>query len=170
MTAGVAVLGRILAALASGEPQTAGDVIAGTGVARSSGFDVLRRMERAGLVVRDAKGLLAPGPAAGRFAYSAHGLGGLSGPARPVLDWLRDETGGSACLMAGATVLHRSSAERTGPADASLTAAIRDADGRERARLELFLASDAGEVERGRAQALLTAAARRLRDHLGDPG
>ena len=168
MTAGVAVLGRILAALASGAPQTAGDIIAGTGVARSSGFDVLRRMERAGLVVRDAKGLLVPGPAAGRFAYSAHGLGGLFGPARPVLDWLRDKTGGSVSLMAGETVLQRSAAGRM--TDASLTAAICDADGRERAQLSLILASDAGEVERGRAQALLTAAARRLQDHLGDPG
>jgi hypothetical protein len=168
MTAGVAVLGRILAALASGQPQTAGDVIAGTGVARSSGFDVLRRMEQAGLVVRDAKGLLAPGPAAGRFAYSAHGLGGLFGPARPVLDWLRDETGGSASLMAGESVLHRAAAERT--AGTNLRLAICDADGRERARLDLVLASDAGEAERGRAQALVTAAARRLQDHLGDPG
>jgi hypothetical protein len=85
-----------------------------------------------------------------------------------VLDWLRDETGGSASLMVGESVLHRAVAERV--AGTSLAAAIRDGDGRERARLNLVLASDAGETERGRAQALLTAAARRLQDHLGDPG
>jgi DNA-binding IclR family transcriptional regulator len=169
MTSGVAVMARILASLAADEPQTAGDLARREPIPRSSVFAVLKRLETAGLVARTAQGVLEPGEAAGRFAYSAHGLGPLYGPAEIILEWLRAETGGSASLQAAdGTVLHRRVAENAKASD-SLSAPIRDAEGQEIAHVTLDLRPSGAESEAVRCRALTVAAAESLQAHLREP-
>ena len=62
-TTGVGVLARLINRLGSGEAMTAASFAAREGFARSTVFDVTRRMEDAGLLQRDPSGTLMPGPA-----------------------------------------------------------------------------------------------------------
>jgi len=91
-TAGVAALGRILARLSQGEPVSVVELVASEGLARSTAFAVVKRMEAVQLVAKRHDGTLVPGSAAGEFAYAAFGLAPLHGRAEALLGWLRDET------------------------------------------------------------------------------
>lgn len=91
-TAGVAALGRILARLSKGEPLSVVELVTSEGLARSTAFAVVKRMEAVQLVAKRQDGSLVPGPAAGEFAYAAFGLAPLHGRAEALLGWLRDET------------------------------------------------------------------------------
>lgn len=96
---GVAVLARILATLADGEPSTGAALARRLGTARSTTFDVLRRLEQAGFVERDARGLIAPGPAGARLGFALFGLAAIEAAAEALLPVLRDDTEATAELL-----------------------------------------------------------------------
>lgn len=98
-TSGVAAVGRILARLARCERTTVQTLIEENGLARSSAFSVVRRLEEAGLVIRNSDCRLVPGPEAARLGLSAMGLHRLLGPAEVVLRYLTDHIGVSASLF-----------------------------------------------------------------------
>lgn len=98
--AGVTAFARILAGVAEGDAPSAGKLADQEGLARSTVFDVIKRMQAADLVTRSAAGTLAPGRTAGAFAYSVFGLGPLFGPAEPLLNWLCNEASADVTLQA----------------------------------------------------------------------
>ena len=78
--------------MATGEPSTTADLARRVGAARSTTFAVIRQLEAANLVERDAKGLVWPGQAAAALGYARSGLGRLAGVAEALLPALRDDT------------------------------------------------------------------------------
>ena len=109
-TRGVEVMVRVLERLAAGPEVKVAELAETEDIARSSLFDIVRRLESAGLLDRRAGGWLAPGPQAVALAFARAGLPGLQGPAEALLRLLRDETGGTATLVAGKIeLLHVSS-------------------------------------------------------------
>lgn len=106
-TAGVATLARILVQLAEGEPLSVNALVAQEGLARSTTFAVVKRMEAANLARRH-NGRLVPGSAAGEFAYAGFGLAPLFGRAETLLAWLRDETNAQVELQACDSASHAS--------------------------------------------------------------
>jgi DNA-binding IclR family transcriptional regulator len=161
-TTGVGVLARLINRLGSGEPMTAAGFATREGFARSTVFDVTRRMEDAGLLQRDLGGTLMPGPALMRLALAEHGLATLHGPAEALLTQLRDETHATARLVAAdGTVLLTLTARSGDSEGAMLEAAVGGG-----ARLTLQLRPNTGRAERDDAQARLARVALTLTDHL----
>jgi DNA-binding IclR family transcriptional regulator len=161
-TTGVGMLARLINRLGSGEPMTAASFAAKEGCARSTMFDVTRRMEDAGLLQRDLNGTLMPGPALVRLALAEHGLAVLHGPAEALLTQLRDETHATAQLIAGdGTVLLTLTARRD---DAQGT--LLDVPIGEGARLTLRLRPNTSRAERDDAQARLARTALSLTHYL----
>ncbi|MCX5478062.1 helix-turn-helix domain-containing protein [Kaistia geumhonensis] len=103
--AGLAAFSRILAELGEGQSMSINELIAVCQLRRSTGFDVVRRMEARGFVTRTTDGRYALGPTAGAFGYAAFGLGPLYETAQALLSWLRDEADATVVLEAsdGAT-------------------------------------------------------------------
>ena len=161
-TTGVGVLARLINRLGSGEAMTAAGFAAREGFARSTVFDVTRRMEDAGLLQRDLSGVLTPGPELVRLALAEHGLVGLYGPAEALLTQLRDETHATARLVAAdGTVLLTLTARRGDYEGTVLEAPVGNA-----ARVTLRLRPNTGRAEREDAQARLARVALTLTDHL----
>jgi DNA-binding IclR family transcriptional regulator len=161
-TTGVGVLARLINRLSSGDAMTAAGFAAREGFARSTVFDVTRRMEDAGLLQRDPGGTLMLGPTLVRLALAEHGLAALHGPAEALLTQLRDETHATALLIAAdGTVLLTLTARRGDNEGAVLEAAVGDA-----ARVTLRLRPNTGRAERDDAQARLARVALTLTDHL----
>ena len=152
MSTGVAAMGRILAAVAAG-PTSVAALAEREGLARSSSFDIVARLEAAGLVNRDG-GMLAPGPLALRLAFAAHGIAPLAGPAEALLALLRDETDGTARLRSGkGEVLSLVARWDAGETPPWLEAPVRDERGQGRAMLGLALRPSATRTARAVAEA-----------------
>lgn len=92
-TRGVAALAGLLRDLAEGRSPGVAEFAATAGIARSTGFTIVHKAERAGFVGRGADAVLRLGPELVRLAYAAHGVGPLHGPALPLCAGIRDETG-----------------------------------------------------------------------------
>jgi hypothetical protein len=88
---GVALIGRILAHLACEGPCSAGDLAKHLSSARATTFDVLRRLEAAGFVDRDAQGLVSPGQASADLGFSWFGIVRGAGVSEALLPALRDD-------------------------------------------------------------------------------
>ncbi|MBN9020995.1 MAG: hypothetical protein J0H08_02640 [Rhizobiales bacterium] len=102
-TRGVAALAALLRALAEGRAPGVAEFAATAGIARSTGFAIAQKAERAGFVGRGADAALRLGPELVRLAYAAHGVGPLHGPALPLCAGLRDETGWGTRLWSSGT-------------------------------------------------------------------
>lgn len=87
---GLTALATLLDALAFGTRVRAAPFAEEHGFARSSIFDLTRRLEAAGLVTRSSSGDVHAGPAALDFAWSTYGLQDMRGPTEAVLLWLSD--------------------------------------------------------------------------------
>lgn len=161
-TRGVGVLARLINRLGTGETMTAAGFAAREGFARSTVFDVMRRMEDAGLLKRDLSGLLMPGPALVRLALAEHGLAALHGPAEALLTQLRDETHASARLIAADGKVLLTLTARRGDSEGALL----EVPVGEVARLTLQLRPNTSRVEREDAQARLARVALTLTDYL----
>ncbi|SHO65957.1 transcriptional regulator, IclR family [Pseudoxanthobacter soli DSM 19599] len=98
-TAGVAAVARILVALADGRPQTVAELAGAAGLSRSTAFAVAAELDAAGLIERDAGGVLAPGPAAARLALARFGLGAMAAACESLIPVLRDDTDASVALL-----------------------------------------------------------------------
>jgi len=92
--AGLRLLGHLIRELAEGHTPVVAEIAAATGVARSTAFEVVSRMELAALVVRDRHGRLMPGRQMRALVFARRGLQGLCGPAEAILGWLCEQTGG----------------------------------------------------------------------------
>ena len=125
-TAGVGMIGRILNEVASGEPCTAADLARQLGTARTTTFDVLRRLEVAGFVDRDPQGLVSPGLASADLGFVGFGMGGGAGVTEALLSVLRDKADCTVELVIhqgeATTVLARRTAAGLADPDAGLGA------------------------------------------------
>ena len=163
-TTGVGMLARLINRLAGTETMTAAGFATREGYARSTVFDVTRRMEAAGILQRDLAGTLMPGPELVRLSLADHGVAALHGPAEALLTQLRDETHATARLVAAdGTVLLTLTARRGDEEGMLLDAPVGDV-----ARLTLRLRPNTGRAERDDAQARLLRAALSLTDHLSN--
>ncbi|NEI72240.1 hypothetical protein GR212_21890 [Rhizobium lusitanum] len=99
-SAGIAAFARIFSRIADGNVENVASLVESEGIVRSTAFDVVKRMEAAGLVSRQPNGHLLPGNAAGEFAYAGMRVGPLFGPAQTLLPWLRERTNASIALLA----------------------------------------------------------------------
>ncbi len=150
-TRGIAALGRILAHIGGDKPTTAAALAAEDGLARSSVFEIVRKLERAGLATRQNGGILAPGPEAVRFGLAAHGAGTMQGAAEALLRHLRDETDGIAELGDGDTVLLRFAARWEGESDVVLETPLHAGP----LRIRLTLRPNAGKAQRQHGREVL---------------
>ncbi|MGB6118020.1 MAG: hypothetical protein WBF87_07360 [Mesorhizobium sp.] len=160
-TRGVSALADLLSQLSAGEPVRAAQFAEQHGYARSSIFDLARRMQETGFLVRDVNGALLAGPATYDLAWSSHGLSGLRGPAEAVLVWLCDHADSDAVLYADDTEILAVGrpVSRSSTVLAERTASICDDSGAERLnlvwRLREHVASRSAEVAFRRACATL---------------
>lgn len=145
-TSGVASLAALMAQLATGKPVRAAAFASEHGLARSSVFDIARRLQEAGFLTRDDAGGLVAGPQARALAWSSCGLGRLSGPAEAVATWLRDHADGAVRLTAGDIVLLDFCGSKPGADDLTFQRALTDEKGIERGRLRLTVKPGAGEM------------------------
>lgn len=163
---GITALAALLGQMASGMPVRAAEFAGSRGYARSSVFELARRLQKEGLLVRDDDGRLFAGPMAYQLAWSTHGLAGLRGPAEAVLLWLCDHAQGGASLLAGPDELL--AVPGPGPSSVGqmieLCLPVLDKRGQERMQLILRLSAHAatGVAETAMRRAVVT-----LEHHLG---
>lgn len=146
-TTGVGVLARLIKRLGDGSQMTAAAFAAEEGFARSTVFDISRRMEAAGLVQRDLNGALSAGPALVKLSLAEYGLAPLSGPAEALLQQLRDETQATVRLWADERTILRFAARR-----ADTEGVVLEAPLTERSKVTLRLRINATRAERDDAQ------------------
>lgn len=158
MSAGIRTMARLLRRAADA-PASAAMIAAEGGLPRSSVFEVVARLEAAGLLRREA-GRLVPGAAAVRLAFAAHGLARLSGPAEAILLQLRGETGAEVALVVDGRDVLRLSARQ------EMTAPLGLPVGGSRARVELCLRPNATRTERIAAKTALERARVSLEHYL----
>ena len=157
-TTGVALVARMLRRLGEGTAPTVAGFAEEEGFARSTVFEVARRLEAAGLVRRDGQSGLVPGAAMVQLCLAEYGLAPLHGPAEALLSQLRDETQAVARLVGDdGTVLLVFATRRPIAEGVVLEAAVTA-----RARLTLSLRASATRAERDMAQARLTRCAASL--------
>lgn len=165
-TRGVGVLARMLRKLGEGETGTVGEFATAEGFARSTVFDISRRLEAAGLVERDVDGRLHPGAASVKLALAEYGISALHGPAEALLAQLRDETQTNVRLVADdGTVMLAFAARRAAEAGQELTVAVT-----ERVTVALAVRPSATRAERDDLQACAGRYAASLRHHLAVNG
>lgn len=170
-TAGIAAFSRIFSSVAEGDVQSVASLIESQGIVRSTAFDVVKRMEAAGLIARQTDGRLIPGAAAGVFAFAGVHLGPLFGPAQTLLPWLREKTNASIALLAsdGASLTtllsYPAKWDRGKPAGAPLIMPIK-AHNAEVARLRVALPPGASAEETDKCEELAAATARELQAYL----
>lgn len=109
-TAGVAALGTILRAMAARDVWTVAQLCTAHDLPRSSAFEIINKLHRAGFIRRGLKGQLHLGHKAIQLGYAGYGLAALAGPAEATLAWLREQTGAQIGLTA------------TGPSPAAIIA------------------------------------------------
>jgi hypothetical protein len=98
-TAGVAAVARILSRLADAPGGSVAELATELGIGRSTAFAVAAELDAAGLVERDAGGVLMPGVAGGRLGLARFGFGGIAAGVEALLPILRDDTDASAFLV-----------------------------------------------------------------------
>ncbi len=89
-TAGVSALALILQRLSDGRETRVAALIDDEGLARSTTFDVIRRLRAAGFVSSAPGGKIRAGAKLVALGYSRFGLAALHGPGEAVARWLRD--------------------------------------------------------------------------------
>ena len=170
-TAGIAAFSRIFSSVAEGGVENVASLIESQGIVRSTAFDVVKRMEAAGLIAKQMDGRLMPGVAAGVFAYAGVHLGPLFGPAQTLLPWLREKTNASIALLAsdGASLTtllsYLARWDKGKPAGAPITVPIK-AHNVEVARLRIALPPSASAEEAQMCEELAIATARELQAYL----
>lgn len=170
-TAGIAAFSRIFSSVAEGGAENVASLIESQGIVRSTAFDVVKRMEAAGLITKQIDGRLMPGAAAGVFAYAGVHLGPLFGPAQTLLPWLREKTNASIALLAsdGASLttllIYAARWDKGKPAGAPIIVPIK-AHNVEVARLRVALPSGASAEEARTCEDLAIATARELQAYL----
>ncbi len=97
-TTGVRGVARILSRLSDGVPRTVTELAEETGLARATAFDLVRRLQNAQIVAREASGRIVPGPAVIALSFGRFGLTRLHGPAEALLRWLRDHCNATSAL------------------------------------------------------------------------
>lgn len=158
-TSGVMALARLVTRVASGGDVTVASLAAEGGFARSSLFDIVRRLEAAGLVGRDGAGVLRAGPTLVKLGYAGFRAAAAVGPAEALLALLRDEADGTARLMAAdGTVLLALGAQWDTGARAAAMLAVHARE----LTMTLALQPSATRSERGQGQAALDLAAAAL--------
>lgn len=98
-TNGVALIGRILSRVASDEHCTAVSLVEELGAARTTTFEVLRRLEAAGFLDRDAQGRVSPGQAGADLGFAIFGIVKGAGVSEALLPVLRDDSDASVELV-----------------------------------------------------------------------
>ncbi len=141
-TAGVAAVAQILVALADGRPQTVAELAGTAGLSRSTAFAVAAELDAAGLIERDADGVLAPGPTAARLALAPFGLGAMAAACESLIPVLRDDTDASVALLLTDGENARVVTERRAPWD------------REGGRAPRHIAAEVGRTAEGHAATL----------------
>ncbi|SFJ41694.1 hypothetical protein [Aerobium aerolatum] len=136
---GLTALATLLDALASGTTVRAASFAEEHDFARSSVFDLTRRLEAAGLVTRSGSGDLHAGPAALDFAWSTYGLQGMRGPTEAVLLWLNDlfDAPVEATCSGDLLLCAPGRSPMVGPVAQEMSEPICDQNGTERMRLSL---------------------------------
>jgi DNA-binding IclR family transcriptional regulator len=175
-TTGVNGVARILSRLSDGTPRTVTDLAREEGLARSTAFDLVRRLLEARLIAREPTGKLVAGPAAIALAFSRFGLARLHGPAEALLGWLRDHCDATAtlsCADRGERVTLASflaSRPKSAAADraTTLSYAICGEGGLEVARLDVVCRPNASRTERAETELLALRAKTSLEHHLRD--
>lgn len=153
-TAGVAAVARMLARLAEDRPRTVAELASALGLSRSTAFAVAAELGAAGLIERDAGGVLSPGPAAARLALARYGFGAMAEACESLIPALRDDTDASVALLLSDGETTTVAAQRRAPwyqeggrRPRQITAEIgRSASGRT-ATLRLSLRPNASETE-----------------------
>lgn len=167
-TSGVALIGRILALIASEDAFTAAGLAKELGASRTTVFAVLRGLESAGFVDRDAAGVVAPGPASGALGLACFGIGRAAGAIEALLPVLRDDTDAHVELVVrtdeGETVCAARSPSRGAPSAApeGRTNPLEAPLGETGAILRLQVGPHAGIGEKAAARASLDAVAAAL--------
>jgi len=105
VTRGVEALASLLTAMAEEPGVTVAQVAGREGIARSTAFDIMRRLEAAGLATRGTSGGIAPGPQAVALGFAGCGVPWLHGPGEAALVWLKDTLGMAAAFGVGETEL-----------------------------------------------------------------
>jgi len=171
--AGLAAFSRILAELGEGQAMSINELIAACALRRSTGFDVVRRMEERGFVTRTADGLYTLGPVSGAFGYAAFGLGALYETAQALLSWLRDEADATVVLEASDGAVYANLQtwstpwfRRDLPGLSALLVSISGPGGKEVARLRLLISRQLDERSIEETLALARKVAARLGDAL----
>jgi len=101
VSTGVEALARLLLGATEMPSATVAEIAAREGIARSTAFDIVRRMEEVGLAARGTGGNLAPGERAVELGFAAHGIVDLHGPAEAALAWLKETLGMAAAFGIG---------------------------------------------------------------------
>ncbi len=163
-TRGLEELGTALEALTRQPGRPVAQLAAACGLPRSSAFALVGQLEEAGIVERDANGLVWPGSGAAALGFGALRLSGLEGAADALIGSLCEELDATVQLAAGETVLvaRRAGWERKGvAARPALEVPVAD-----HARLRLTLRASASEAQMVEARECLERTAQALSDHL----
>ena len=177
-TTGVNGIARILSRLSDGAPRTVTDLAREEGLARSTAFVFIRRLQEARLVAREPAGKLVAGPAAIALGFSRFGLARLHGPAEALLSWLRDHCDATAtlsCADRGERVTLASFPANRSKSTAmdratTLTYAICGEGGLEVARLDMVCRPNTSRSERAEIESLALRVKASLEHHLRDEG
>jgi hypothetical protein len=165
-TSGAAAFARVLVQATASKPLTVVELARSEGLARSTAFDIVRRMEVADFVERLPGGKIVPGPAATALGFARFGLAGVSGPAHGLLTWLRDQTGATASLFAiGNGVKPILLARAHMPVKThsqKISISIKGAAGHEVARISIDLSVNASLAERQHTEHVLDRARQSL--------
>jgi len=175
-TTGVNGVARILSRLSDGTPRSVTELAQEEGLARSTAFDLVRRLQEARLIARESTGKLVAGPATIALGFSRFGLARLHGPAEALLSWLRDHCDATAtlsCADGGERVTLASflaNWPKSAEADraTTLTYAICGEGGLEVARLDVACRPNASRFERAETELLALRAKTSLELHLRD--
>jgi hypothetical protein len=175
-TTGVGGVARILSRLSDGAPRTVMELAEETGLARSTAFDLVRRLRKAQIVARESTGRLIAGPIAIALSFGRFGLARLHGPAEALLIWLRDHcdvTAALTCMADGERLTLTSFAANwpkstlTGRSQ-TLSYAICAENGVEMARLEVTCRPDCSRSEHTEVELLALRAKASLEHYLRD--
>src|ERR1700733_5830647 len=161
-TTGVNGIARILSRLSDGAPRTVTDLAREEGLARSTAFALIRRLQEARLVARRPPGELVAGPAAIALGFSRFGRARLHGPAEALLSWLRDHCDATATLSCAdrgervtlAAFFANGPKSATADRTTTLTYAICGEGGLEVARLDVAWRPNASRSERAEIELL----------------
>jgi len=170
--ASTSVLAQLILSPIDYPQQLVSDFCFNQGVARSTGFSLVKRLEEAALVERDDDGYLHIGTTAVRMAYAAYDLQSLHGPALPLCRRLRDLTEWSValetCKPAARDLLFLTGTSANSAAFFPEYATLCNRRGIAVARLRVEVPDNAGRVQRDRALTHLTLTASALEEYVDE--